>query len=439
MLCPLYDTLCIPNDSVGSHTNWRAKLKNRAMPCLFATAFLILCGTGGAFSQTDFWQKITPPLGRTVSSVASNAISDVFVGTDSGVFRSSDNGGTWTNSGLNPGGGYSVITSRGAIFAAGSDSAYYTTDNGASWRHLNHWLGIGNPVAINDSVDIFIGIGNVLGGKGVDHSTDGGATWVDAGLRAQSRALAINASGTIFSGGYDRVGACVYRSTDNGSSWTNTGFFKFPPAVNALAISAAGHIFAGTSNDGVCRSTDDGAHWLRSNGDLSTFMVICLAINANGHVFAAVWGGGVYRSTDDGASWTAVNSGLTNLSVASLAISPEGTVFAATDSGLFRSVQSTTAVRELSADAPASFSLGQNYPNPFNPSTTIKFELPSASHVTLTVHDILGRQVSVLVNERKEAGVHEVMFDGSNLASGVYFYRIQAGGFTRARRLLLLK
>jgi hypothetical protein len=66
---------------------------------------------------------------------------------------------------------------------------------------------------------------------------------------------------------------------------------------------------------------------------------------------------------------------------------------------------------------PKSFALEQNYPNPFNPSTTIKYELPRTSKVTLTVYDLLGREVSVLVNERREAGVYEVKFDGSNLAS----------------------
>jgi len=83
--------------------------------------------------------------------------------------------------------------------------------------------------------------------------------------------------------------------------------------------------------------------------------------------------------------------------------------------------------------------LYQNYPNPFNPSTTIKFELPKASHVTLTVYDILGREVAVLVNERRNAGVYEVKFDGSNLASGVYFYRIQAGDYVFTKKLLLMK
>jgi len=88
---------------------------------------------------------------------------------------------------------------------------------------------------------------------------------------------------------------------------------------------------------------------------------------------------------------------------------------------------------------PKEYSLSQNYPNPFNPSTTIKFELPKSSVVRLSVYDLLGREVSVLVNERRNAGYHEVKFDGSNLASGVYFYRLQAGEFVSSKRMLILK
>jgi hypothetical protein len=88
---------------------------------------------------------------------------------------------------------------------------------------------------------------------------------------------------------------------------------------------------------------------------------------------------------------------------------------------------------------PTHFSLDQNYPNPFNPTTTIKFGLPTTSQVNLTVYDVLGRKVLVLVNERKNAGVHEVRFDGSNLASGVYLYRLQAGSFVETKKMLVVK
>ena len=81
----------------------------------------------------------------------------------------------------------------------------------------------------------------------------------------------------------------------------------------------------------------------------------------------------------------------------------------------------------------------QNYPNPFNPSTTIKYELPKSSELGLSVSDVFGREVAILVNDRREAGVHEVKFDDSNLASGVYFYRIEAGNFVQTRKFMFVR
>ena len=93
---------------------------------------------------------------------------------------------------------------------------------------------------------------------------------------------------------------------------------------------------------------------------------------------------------------------------------------------------------ELPGSVPR-YELFDAYPNPFNPSTTIKYELPRAEHVILSVCDILGREVSVLVNERRDAGIHEVKCDGANLASGVYVYRLTAGDFVQSRKLIILK
>ena len=88
---------------------------------------------------------------------------------------------------------------------------------------------------------------------------------------------------------------------------------------------------------------------------------------------------------------------------------------------------------------PSTYELDQNYPNPFNPSTTIRYGLPHKSTVALIVYNTLGQLVAQLVNGEQEAGYHEVQFDGRSLATGVYFYRIQAGDFVQTRRLLLLK
>ncbi|MCL5011840.1 MAG: T9SS type A sorting domain-containing protein [Patescibacteria group bacterium] len=88
---------------------------------------------------------------------------------------------------------------------------------------------------------------------------------------------------------------------------------------------------------------------------------------------------------------------------------------------------------------PTEFKLEQNYPNPFNPVTIIKFKVPSSQVVTLKIYDLLGREVATMVNEEKVPGSYEVKFDGSNLASGMYIYQLQAGNFVQVKKMMLIK
>ncbi len=107
-------------------------------------------------------------------------------------------------------------------------------------------------------------------------------------------------------------------------------------------------------------------------------------------------------------------------------------------SGVLRSINAT-GVGEILPSVPKNFALHQNYPNPFNPTTTIEYSIPSSSHVTFKVYDMLGRKLKTLVDGQQTSGVHEVRFDASNLASGIYIYRLQAGSFTAARKLIVVK
>jgi glucuronoarabinoxylan endo-1,4-beta-xylanase len=88
---------------------------------------------------------------------------------------------------------------------------------------------------------------------------------------------------------------------------------------------------------------------------------------------------------------------------------------------------------------PVEFALEQNYPNPFNPSTVISWQLAVGSEVELKVFNLLGQDVHTLVNERQQAGFHSVEWDASDLASGVYLYRLQAGDFVETRKMLLIR
>jgi hypothetical protein len=103
-------------------------------------------------------------------------------------------------------------------------------------------------------------------------------------------------------------------------------------------------------------------------------------------------------------------------------------------------IKTTTGVsQQPEALVPGQFSLAQNYPNPFNPVTVISYQLAVNSFVTVRVYDLLGREVATLVNEQKPAGVYTARWDATHFASGVYFYRLQAGAFSDTKKLLLLK
>jgi hypothetical protein len=149
----------------------------------------------------------------------------------------------------------------------------------------------------------------------------------------------------------------------------------------------------------------------------------------------------LYWTSDGGTNWairpTGTSQNLKRLfftdALTGWAVGDDGTILHTTNGGL------TFVDGERRDGVPTEFALAQNYPNPFNPSTTIRYALPHTSFVTLTVYNTLGQQVAQLVNEQQQAGYHDVVFRGDGLASGVYFYRIQAGSYVDVKKLILFK
>ncbi len=102
-------------------------------------------------------------------------------------------------------------------------------------------------------------------------------------------------------------------------------------------------------------------------------------------------------------------------------------------------LNTSTSILSIQSDVPTSFELAQNYPNPFNPSTMIRYSLPTAANVKLTIHDILGREIATLVNEEQSSGWKEVQWNATGVSSGIYFYELRAGNFVSTKRLVLLR
>jgi len=167
-------------------------------------------------------------------------------------------------------------------------------------------------------------------------------------------------------------------------------------------------------------------------------------------------------SKDNGETWEEINSGLKKTAVGALAVDSNNYLYAGGSSlgvgqtvdeengmwtekvavgGVFRSISPTTADNITSAHTPQplSFALYQNYPNPFNPSTTISFELPVKSHVSLRIYDILGQEAATLFDGSRDAGTYSVRWDASSFANGVYIAVIKAGSITRIKKIVVAK
>jgi hypothetical protein len=97
------------------------------------------------------------------------------------------------------------------------------------------------------------------------------------------------------------------------------------------------------------------------------------------------------------------------------------------------------SVNDMSVGVPVDFSLSQNYPNPFNPSTVIRYTLPQAVQVELSIFSPLGKKIATLVSEKQAPGEYEVDWNSGNLASGIYLYRLQAGKFVTTRKMILMR
>jgi hypothetical protein len=432
------------------------------------------------------WVQTNGPYGGTVNALVASG-TNLFAGTyDGGVFLSTNNGTSWSQTGLTNTNVHALAVSGTNLFAGtGWAGVFLSTDNGTSWTAVNTGLTNTNVYALAVSgTNLFAG--TLYNGR-VFLSTNNGTSWTAAstGLPTNISVYALAVSGTnLFAGTY---GGGVFLSTDNGTSWTavNTGLTN--TNVYALAVSGT-NLFAGTSPGGVFLSTDNGTSWTAVNTGLTNTSVRALAVSGT-NLFAGTYLGGVFLSTNNGTSWIAVNTGLTTNVVYSFAVSGtnlfaggggvflstnNGTSWTAVSTGLTNSVDAfavsgtnlfagtsgsgvwrrplsemMTSVKEVHSSLTESYALEQNYPNPFNPSTTIRFSLPKSGYVTLKVYDLLGRQVETLVDGERTAGTYSVEWTPKNLASGVsskggyasgvYFYRIQAGAFSDVKRLVLLK
>lgn len=408
----------------------------------------------------------------------------IFAGTiDGGVYISADNGDTWIQSNFGMQNSISAIAGNDSTLFAGTTDAgiFLSTNNGATWSQKNKGL-VSMSVAdiVSSGTDFLVSTSynsnNDMGG--LYRSTDQGTSWKLTNIpRTDIYALAVGKT-TLFVGAR---GACVYRSSDNGSIWnptttglpsgvinsivvqdtvilvgvstypdSNGGVFTsienstvwtrigLPYVQSVYSLAMVGNtIFTGTSN-GCYFSTDGGLGWINIDGGLSGAKVYSLAVSGK-QVFAGTDNQGIFVFNDTKSMWNEANTGLASLNISSLFVS-KTYVFAGTfGSGVWRRPLSEllTAAEEPTI-LPEKATFKQNYPNPATADTKITFSLPAAGFATLKVFNALGLEVTTLLAEDVPAGTHTATWNVSNSQSGTYFCRLQSSAITETMKLTVL-
>jgi len=388
----------------------------------------------------------------------------------SGIFKSIDGGITWDTI-------YHGWDMHLTIHPDSSNILYATewatpviktTDGGTTWFKSDSGITIGvecvggGNICISPQNPLIMYAGtSCIGGGPMYRSTDGGKFWTIIYEPAVVIGIDPDSSQRAYMGtSWD---CYVYRSTDEGYSWISSGFRSGGPGGFAFGRpSSTIYLASSHSNSfpkGIFKSTDAGITWSNIINEIpgNYCNATCIVNRRNNNpddifIGTNIWSVdgsdsgqtfGVYRSTDGGDSW--FNFGLDSIRVHVLGISPdENTLYAGVlfpdygrRAGIYKR-DLVTHVRE-SGGKVHEFMLGQNYPNPWNPSTKLSFVIGHSSFVTLKVYDVLGQEIAVLVNERKQPGEHKVTWNAEGVPSGVYFYRLVAGEFVDTKKMVLVK
>ena len=408
--------------------------------CLFFSSSALFA----QWTQTSF--SAVPPVQITDVAVIDNYL---FVSTSEGnIYRSNDLGNSWSlvNNGLsatNISVLYGEKNGNSSTFYAATDSGLFiSNDLGDNWTSLSNGISDKRLTAFYKTEN-YLFASSIYDSKEY-RSTNSGNDWEeisigDAGQRVNSF---VRYNNTIFAGLSFSGNHFVFKSDDFGLTWS--------PSDNGMqsevdVIEKSGtRLFAGYSSSNVYQSTDAGNNWITLTGIPAGYPVTDMKSIGN-YLFIASFIG-LYTIYDSENSLIDITDNLPNpcgvvkvdineqyiLAWVFDLINGENTIW-------FRPTPEITDVKDNGKILPKFFSLNQNYPNPFNPLTIINYQLRINNFVSLKVFDVLGNEVSTLVNEEKSAGSYSVKFDGMNLSSGIYFYKLTAGSFVETKKMVLLK
>ena len=341
----------------------------------------------------------------------------------------------------------------GSALGTNMDELYFTNDGGSNWQAFtgiqNRYGGLCG-ISVVDRNNVFscgrvVHLGNYV--SQFIKTTNGGLNWTYQNMNAYGSMLVdcyFFNKDTGYAVGARRnttpFGNLVLYTTNGGTDWETV--YSDSSDVICWKIFFVNRNTGYISNDNYddtlayLKTTDAGLNWTRftlPNGGFTSFQQGIGFMNEN-----TGWiGGGQYtfKTTNAGTSWFPDNFGININRFQFLS----DTLAYAVGQKVYKFTSKTIGIHQLSSNVPDDFFLYQNYPNPFNPVTNLEFGISNLGFVTLKVFDVLGKEVAILVNEELLPGSYKAEFNGADLPSGVYFYKLETDNFTEVKRMILLK
>lgn len=413
-----------------------------------------------ALSHAQYWSEQNSGVSVSLNSVSAiNGVAWV-CGNNGTVLRTTNGGSNWINAGAN---GYFSSVNLVTIYCesdliamtAGNNTsmtyAYRTTNGGTNWVQVFSQMGSYIYAIYLNAADKSFMVGNPIAGRwSLWKSTNDGANWDSTGLYIPAgndesgfaNSLFKNANDVWFGTNNSRV----YYSSNNGLNWT---YQSTLPEVNSRAIwflpstNNFNTVYGLTGGTSIMKTTNSGSSWFQVLVP-GTYDIKGITGGLNDSRSWFVRGSTIYTSFNQGANWsldyTAPAGTFNHISI--IRDSPTRVWAVRSNGGISKYPGMSTVIKQIENRIPDEFKLCQNYPNPFNPNTKIRFDIPPPETIHklyLRIYDILGREIAALVDERLGPGTYEVEWDASNFASGLYFYRIEAGSFIDVKKMVLIK
>lgn len=419
---------------------------------------IITAGSEGSVSRSTNsganWTQLYKGGYGTIQTMFFGNAATGWAADDMGHIYKTTNGGTWDtiasyrgfvfdNIGFfNSSTGWTVGDPNGDNADGTFLPGFFKTNNGGvSWNRVD----ISGASNIISSHFININTGWVLSTPALDagsssillRTTTSGNNWSEvANINSGMNAVHFLNANTGFMAGNSRI---IMKSTNGGVNWTNV--FSAPPTpaarLNSIWFFDANTGYAAGDSGVVMSTTNAGNNWAYMNtGENGMLRDVKFGSPLVG--CAVGWNSKRIITNDGGQTWQSEPVDFL-LQLTSVSFSTPSTPVTAGQFGYISGRSIITGIEHTPGSIPDKFSLEQNYPNPFNPSTKIKFSVPIQSNVKLSIYDITGKEIAVLVNSPLRAGSYAYEFQGTDLASGVYFYRLSADEFHGTGRMVLIK